>query len=268
MERKVKIAAIQMKSVMKDKNYNLDKAISFIKEASKENADIVCLPELFYSGYHLNKEEFLGISEKQDGKMFQELSKVSKDLRIHIIASYPEKIDVPGVIYNSSMLIDNNGILVGNARKVYLWGEEKLSFREGDKFTVFNTILGKIGILICYDNEFPEPPRIMALKGAELIFVPSVWSMVAKHRWDIDLKASSLYNLLFTVGVNTIDNGACGNSKIVNPRGELLAEASLNNEEIIYSSIDLKDVVRTRGKIPYLQDFKNATFDIKAVEKF
>ncbi|MCC5911140.1 MAG: carbon-nitrogen hydrolase family protein [Clostridiaceae bacterium] len=268
MEKKFKIAVVQMKSEMKDTKYNLKKAIDFIEKAKNKGADIVCLPELFYSGYHLHREEFLAAAEKADGHMYQELSKVAKDKNLYIIGGYPEKTEVPGIVYNSSLMIDNNGSLVGNMRKVYLWGKEKLSFREGNKFPVFDTPFGRIGMLICYDIEFPEPPRIMALKGAEIILAPSVWSKEGENRWDIDLPAAALYNVLFTVGINTIDNGACGKSKIVNPRGDVITEASIDKEEIIYANIDLNHILKHRAKIPYMNDFKPETFNIDAIKTF
>lgn len=264
MERRVKIAAVQMKSVMKDVKGNLDKAIDFIEKAVKNEANIICLPELFYSGYHLEKEEFYSVAEKVDGFMFRTLAKVAKDNKVHIIAPYPEITDIPGVLYNSALMIDDYGNLAGNMRKVYLWEKEKLSFRAGSQFPIMNTSIGKIGILICADAEWFEPSRILALKGAELIFVPSVWSMGAKPRWDIDLTAGALYNLLFMAGVNTIEDGACGSSKIVNPKGEVLVQASIEREEIIYSDIDLQDVLQARIKIPYMRDFKPETFSMEA----
>lgn len=266
--KKIKIAAIQMKSVMKDTKHNLEKAIHFIKEAAKEGTKIACLPELFYSGYHLEGDEFRKVAEKADGKMFQTLSKVAKDRGIYINASYAEKTDIPGMLHNSTMMIDDMGKLICNTRKVYLWGNEKLLFRSGNKFPVFDTPFGRVGMLICYDAEFPEPMRIMALKGAELILVPSVWSKVAKPRWDIDLAGGALYNLLFTVGINTIHDGACGNSKIVHPTGEVIIQASMDKEEIIYSEIDLDDVAKTRVRIPYMNDFKTHTFSMEALKQF
>ena len=108
----------------------------------------------------------------------------------------------------------------------------------------------------------------MAWKGAELIFVPSVWSIGAKPRWDIDLAGGALFNLLYTVGVNTVENGACGTSKVVSPMGLTLVEESIDEEEIIYSDINMNDVIEARTKIPYINDFKLETFKLEAFENF
>ncbi len=97
-------------------------------------------------------------------------------------------------MYNSTIIINERGEICGNHRKYYLWGEEKLCFKKGNSFSVYDTSIGRVGILTCYDAEFPVPSRILALKGAEIIFVPSVWSFTAEPRWDIQLPARALDN--------------------------------------------------------------------------
>lgn len=267
-DRKIKIAVVQMKSEQGDTSKNLQKAILFIKEAAENGANIVCLPELFYSGYHLESEVLQRLAEPMDGTMVQTLCKVAREKGIFIIAGYAESVDIPGRIYNSAIFINDDGEVIGNMRKVNSWGQEKLKFREGKEFPVYETKLGKIGIMICYDVEFPEPMRIMALKGAELVFIPAVWSIPAEPRWHIDLAAGALYNLLFTVGANPVGDGACGSSKVVSPKGEVLAEASKEKEEILYCDIDLNSVVETRAEIPYFNDFKEDTFSMDAVNRY
>lgn len=109
--------------------------------------------------------------------------------------------------------------------------------------------------MICYDIEFPEPARILALKGAELIFVPSVWSFQAEKRWDIQLPARALDNTVFIFGVNTYGNNACGKSKLIDPNGSILLEAPKDSEKILYQDIDFEQILKTRKKIPYLSEF-------------
>ncbi|MGL5514360.1 MAG: nitrilase-related carbon-nitrogen hydrolase, partial [Sporomusa sp.] len=186
----------------------------------------------------------------------------------YIIAGYAESVDIPGRMYNSAIFIDDKGKTIGNMRKLYAWGQEKLKFREGDKLPVYDTPMGKIGIMICYDVEFPEPSRIQALKGAEIIVVPAVWSIPAARRWEVDLAGNALFNVLFTVGANPVGDGACGSSQVVGPDGVVRALASTENEEILYCDIDLNEVVAVRSWLPYLNDFKEDTFSMDAVNKY
>jgi len=267
-DRKIKVAAIQMKSELGKTDINLSRAITFIEEAAQNGADIVCLPELFYTGYHLSASELQQVAEPVNGPMVSTLQKVAKANSVYVIGGYAESVEILGRMYNSAIFINDKGEVLGNMRKVYAWGEERIKFREGEEFPVYDTPLGKIGLMICYDAEFPEPMRIAALKGAEIVFVPSVWSFNAQKRWHVDLEAGALYNLFFTVGVNTIDDGACGSSKMVSPYSETIAQASTDKEEIIYADIDLGEVVKARSVIPYLNDFKEKTFNMNAVELY
>ncbi len=268
MNRDIRIALIQMQPEQGNTKKNLERGIEFINEASDNGATIVCLPELFYSGYHLDSKKLQELAEPSDGPMVQTLCKVAKEKGVYIIAGYAESVEIMGRMYNAAVFIDNKGTILGNMRKVYAWGQEKEKFREGNKFPVYDTPLGKIGIMICYDCEFPEPMRIMALKGAELVFVPSVWSIPAERRWEIDLAGGALYNLMFTAGANTVGDGSCGSSQVVGPNGVVRALASKDNEEILYCDIDLNEVMATRSRIPYLNDFKEETFSMDALNKF
>lgn len=267
-DRKLKIAVVQMKSKQGDTKTNLIRAIGFIEEAANNGADIVCLPELFYSGYHLESEEFQYVAEPIDGYMSTKLKQVATENNVYIIAGYAESTDIPGRLFNSAIFIDNNGNTIGNMRKVNAWGQEKLKFREGNEFPVYDTPLGKIGIMICYDVEFPEPSRIMALKGAEIVFVPAVWSIPAEDRWHIDLAGNALFNLFFMVGANPVGDGSCGCSKVVHPSGRVLAQASNEEEEILYCHINMNDTIKERSRLPYLNDFKEDTFSMDAINKY
>lgn len=180
-ERKVKIAIGQMKVEQGDTQKNLDKIIEIIIEAADRGADLVCIPELAYTGYFLESTQLQELAEPIDGPFVQTLRKVAKEKGVFVIAGYAENVNIPGRMYNSAIFVDDKGSVVGNMRKLYSWGQEKLKFHEGTELPVFDTPLGKIGIMICYDVEFPEPARIEALKGAEIIVVPAVWSIPAER---------------------------------------------------------------------------------------
>jgi len=268
-KRLVKIALGQWKVAQGDTKANIDKMLKMIDEAASQNVDIICFPELANTGYFLESEELQKLAETANGPFVQTLKEKAKSCKIHIIAGYTEADSViPGRIYNSAVFIDDNGETIGNMRKVYLWGQEKLKFRAGESFPVINTKFGKVGMLICYDVELPEPSRIEALKGAELIFVSAVWSIPAERRWDVDLAGNALFNLLFMAGSNPVEDNCCGKSKIVGPDGEVVAEASRTDEELLITTVDLERVVELRSRIPYLNDFKEDTFSMDALKKY
>ena len=135
--------------------------------------------------------------EREDGEFVRGICEAAKKNGICIVAGFAERGD-SNDIYNTAVFADRQGKIAGKARKVYLWKSEKKRFKQGEEFPVFETEFGRAAILICYDLEFPEPARIAALKGARMIFCPAAWSVPARNRWDLDLKGSSLYNLLFT----------------------------------------------------------------------
>ncbi len=242
--------------------------ISMTKEAADKGADIIAFPELAYNGYHLESADMQKTAETMDGPMVQSLRKVAEEKGIYIIAGYAEAVDIPGRMYNSAIFINDKGEVIGNMRKVNAWGVEKLKFREGHEFPVIDTPLGKIGMMICYDVEYPEPARILALKGAELIFVCSVWSIPAARRWELDVPGNALFNVLFFAGANTVGDNSCGDSMVAGPNGEILARASKDKEEILYCDVDLNEVIEERSRLPYLNDFKEDTFSMDALKKY
>lgn len=267
-KRTVKIALGQFASVKNSPQKNLAKMLQMTDQAADKGADIIIFPELAYTSYFLDSYDLQKLAEPVDGPFVQTLSKKAKERGIHIIAGYPESIDIPGRMYNSCVFIDDNGKVIENMRKVYAWGQEKLKFREGTRYPVVQTKLGKIGMLVCYDVEYPEPSRIEALKGAEIIIDCSCWSIPAERRWHVDLAGNALFNLLFMIGCNTIGDNCCGSSMIVGPDGEERAVASRTDEELLVHEIDLDEVLSIRSRIPYLNDFKESTFSMDALKKY
>ena len=267
-KRLVKIALGQFQVIQGDTQANLKKMLDMTDKAAEAGADLVVFPELAYTGYFLESYELQKLAEPQDGPFVQQLRKKAKEKRIHIIAGYAEAGTVVGKMYNSCIFVDDEGRVIENMRKVYAWGQEKLKFCEGKRFPVVETKLGKSGMLICYDVEYPEPSRIEALKGADIIVDCAVWSIPAERRWHVDLAGNALFNLLFMVGANPVEDNCCGSSMIVGPDGEIRAMASRTEEELLIHEIDLDEIMEIRSRIPYINDFKEDTFSMDALKKY
>lgn len=255
---KVKIALGQMRAVQGEAEPNLEKMERMTKQASEMGADIICFPELSAIGYFVKKDRLEELAEAVTGEIFLRLSACAKDNHIYIIAGYAEREGAS--IYNSCLMIDKEGELAGNARKVHLWKSEKKRFLPGNAFPVFKTSLGKIAIINCYDLEFPEPSRIAALKGAEIIFCPAAWSHSALNRWDLDIKANSLFNILYIAGANFSDELCCGSSAVAGPDGAFLIQASVEEEIVLTAEIDRGLIRAHRADLPYFEDISSEVF--------
>jgi len=150
-----------------NKNNNLSKITDYLRDASKQNSDIILFPELSLSGAIIF-DCIDEISENLDSTSIQYMKKICNEFGIHAVFTFPEKTN-DGEYFNTAALIDDKGQLLGIHRKVHLFDLEKGYYKSGKDFNVFNTRLGKIGISICFDLEFPETARILRLNGAEII---------------------------------------------------------------------------------------------------
>ncbi len=251
--KNVRIALGQMEAVQGDTQANMAKMERMAAVAAAKGADIICFPELSYTGYFVKKDRLLEIAETEEGEFYRRISRAAKENGICIVAGFAER--GPGEdIFNTAVFAGRDGTIAGKARKVYLWKSEKKRFVRGEEFPVFDTEFGGVSILTCYDLEFPEPARIAALKGAKLIFCPAAWSVPARNRWDLDLMACSLYNMLFTAGANFADELCCGASGVAGPDGTMVAQSQGQKEEIVFADIDLDEADRQREEIPYFDD--------------
>ncbi|MDW7673333.1 MAG: nitrilase-related carbon-nitrogen hydrolase [Bacillota bacterium] len=249
------MAAIQMTPIMNDVAANLKRGVKFVRQAADE-ADLIVLPELWTTGYYLSQEAFVNLAETRDGRTITTLQEEASRSNSTIVCPFVEKNE-EGKIFIAAAIIDSSGSLMGVVRKSLLWGREQHIFDKGEiHYPVFDTQVGKIGVLICYEMEFPETSRILALAGAEMIVCPSVWSVAASHRWDIQLPARALDNTIYVLGVNTIGNNSCGKSKLVSPLGDILAEASDKKEEILIRAVDKEALHWAREEVPYLEDYR------------
>ena len=173
------------------------------------------------------------------------MSDLAKEKKVFLAFGFVEKAEKDGkqVLYNSVALIDRDGVPLGQYRKSHLVdGPETASFEKGTEYSVFDTEIGKIGIMICWDTAYPEVARILALKGAEIILVPAAWEAPFDEDWDIVQCARSFDNVLYVASCNHVGTDReltfFGKSKIVGPVGRTIKQAG-SGEEVIRAAVDL-----------------------------
>lgn len=271
--RTVKIGTVQM-TCSSEKAANLAKAIAGIKLAAGKGAQIVCLQELFSSLYFCDVEEhnhFL-LAEEIPGPATETLSQVAAELGVVVIASLFEK-RAAGLYHNTTAVIDADGKYLGKYRKMHIPDDpgyyEKFYFTPGDLgYKVFKTKYAEVGVLICWDQWYPEAARITALKGAEILFYPTAIGW-AHHQdnatnteqyqaWQTIQRGHAVANGIPVVAVNRVgDEGQMkfwGGSFITNAFGSLLYQASHENEETQVTEIDLEKAEYYRTHWPFLRD--------------
>jgi N-carbamoylputrescine amidase len=282
---KVQIGLVQM-SCTADKNDNLQKAIAKIKDAAAKGAQIVCLQELFTSLYFCDVEAYenFELAEKIPGESTNLLADVAKELNVVIIASLFEK-RTQGVYHNTTAVLDADGSYLGKYRKMHIPDDpsyyEKFYFTPGDlDYKTFDTAFGKIGVLICWDQWYPEAARLTSLMGAEILFYPTAigWATAQDeatnteqfNAWQTIQRSHAIANGVHVVSVNRVgleQNGAMkfwGGSFVSNPFGTLLYNASHDNEEVAVVEVDTDATDRYRTHWPFLRDrridsYKNIT---------
>lgn len=215
--------------------------------------------------------------KKEDSRTLNAISEAAKKLNLYIIAGSIPELD-NNKLYNSSFIFDEYGKIIGSHRKMHLFDIDipgKITFKEsetlsaGNKITVLDTELCKIGVAVCYDIRFTELLRIMALKGAELIVIPGAFNMTTgPAHWETLIRGRAIDNQLYMAAVSparneTLSYVAYGNSMVVDPWGKILERAG-ESEEIIYVDIDLAKVKEVRDELPVL---KNRRGDIYGVSE-
>jgi len=260
MSRKVKVALGQITSRIGDVEHNVKKAVEFIGQAANKGADIICLPELFATGYNLNilEDKVISLSREHVQFISDKMSKGAKDNNIYVIACFGEVKETDNKVYNAAVLYDRSGDKLGSFHKTHGFGLEKKYFAEGWQYPVFNTTIGKVGILICYDAGFPEAARTLCLKGAEIIFIPAAWKVQDENSWLLNVPSRALENQLYTIGVNRSghegDLDLFGKSMVCNPYGEVIMQMDYDADEVAVCEIDLDEVEKCRCGGGYLED--------------
>ncbi len=280
MERKVTLGLIQM-TCTADIQSNLDKVITHIEQVAGQGAQIICTQELFKSRYFcqvMDRDNFdLAEEISENNPTVKLFGKLANKLNIVLVAGLFEK-RANGIFHNTAVVIDADGSLLGKYRKMHIPQDpgytEKFYFTPGDLgYPVFNTQYADIGVLICWDQWFPEAARLIAMNGAEIIFYPTAIGYSPPENennptnsfqpWQTVQQGHAVANACYVASVNRVGfeedpSGGpginfWGQSFVADPQGRLINKASDENEEILICEIDLSsiDQIRNRESFPF-----------------
>ena len=258
---------------------NLKKTLALTEKAAKKGAQIICTQELFRSQYFCQNEdhENFKLAESIPGPSSQAFQKIAKKYGVVIIASLFEK-RAAGLYHNTAIIIDADGKMLGTYRKMHIPDDplfyEKFYFTPGDKgFKAWQTKFGKIGVLICWDQWYPEAARLTAMQGAEILFYPTAigWHPSEKAEygvnqhgaWETIQRSHAVANGCYVAAVNRIGHETpiggdgiefWGQSFVAGTSGQIMAKASTDREEVMLVPIELDTVDVTRTHWPFLRD--------------
>jgi len=271
---KIKVAGVQMNPLLMEKEKNLTRIVERTKEAAKGGATLIVFPECALTGYvYLSREEAIPFAETIPGPATEMVEAICRESQVYVIFGLLEKAGEK--FYNSAAFLGPSG-LIGIHRKVHLpdFAVDAFVDQSKDPFRVFETPIGNIGMMICYDNAFPESARILSLKGADIVVVSTNWPQGREMMSKLVPPVRAFENGVNLVAVDRVgmERGwkFLGVSKVVDPIGDVLVEASSEKEEIIFAELSLsqarkKDVTITKSEssaICKLDRFENRRPDL------
>jgi len=253
---------------------NVRTAIDQIARAARGGAKLICLPELFRSLYFCQKQDYkcFQLAEPIPGPTTQLLSTAAKKHKITLVSSLFEK-RAGGLYHNTAVVFGPNGKILGTYRKMHIPDDpgfnEKFYFTPGDTgFQPIDTPVGRLGILVCWDQWYPEAARLMALRGAQILIYPTAigWArgekkdvcQTQRSAWQTIQRSHAIANGLFVLSINRTGREKnldfWGTSFVSNPMGRVVAEASTSRAEIVRASLQLSETTTTRQHWPFLRD--------------
>lgn len=273
--------ALLQSTTFSDKEESWQHHKHLIRQAAAQGAHIVVTQELFLTPYFctVEKTELFDLADPLPGPVTEDLSNLAAELGIVLVASLFENRG-PGLYHNSAVIFDADGSLMGCYRKNHIpqdpGFEEKFYFTPGDSgYPVWDTRYGKIGVLICWDQWYPEAARLMALGGAEVLIYPTAIGWLPSEKadlgaaqhcaWETVQRGHAVANGCFVAAVNrTGEHGGTefwGQSFVANPYGEIVAKASVDHEEILLHDLHYDEVERFRRIWPFFRDRRIDTYD-------
>jgi N-carbamoylputrescine amidase len=287
MARLIKSGLIQMSLPMTEGEGTIDeileamvaKHIPFIEEAGEKGVQILCLQEIFNTPYFCPSQDskWYVTAESVPGPTTEMMAEYAKKYQMVMIVPIYEK-EQPGVLYNTAAVIDADGTYLGKYRKNHIphtsgfW--EKYFFKPGNLgYPVFETRYAKVGVYICYDRHFPDGARVLGLNGAEIVYNPSATvAGLSQYLWELEQPAHAAANGYFMGCINRVGEEApwnlgkfYGSSYFVNPRGQIFAQASEDQDELLIAEFDLEMIDEVRSTWQFFRDRRPETYD-KLVE--
>ncbi|MCS7089723.1 MAG: carbon-nitrogen hydrolase [Verrucomicrobiota bacterium] len=278
--RSVRIGLLQSAAVA-DPEQNLQRTLHAAEQAARQGAQILCTQELFRSLYFCQCEchDFFQLAEPIPGPSTRAFQQLARRRKVVIIASLFER-RAPGLYHNTAVVIDADGALLGLYRKMHIPDDplyyEKFYFTPGDLgFRTWQTRYARIGVLICWDQWYPEAARLTALQGAEVLFYPTAIGWHPKEKaehgraqhdaWEVIQRSHAIANGCYVAAVNRVGHERLpqapgdgiefwGQSFVASPFGELLAKAPSDREQILLADLDLEELDRARTHWPFLRD--------------
>ncbi|OGR15018.1 MAG: acyltransferase [Deltaproteobacteria bacterium RIFOXYB12_FULL_58_9] len=253
----------------------LEKHLPFIENAGKQGVKILCMQEIFNGPYFCPSQDtkWYDIAEPiPDGPTTKLMQELAKKYSMVIVVPLYEKA-MTGVYYNTAAVIDADGKYLGRYRKKHIpqvagfW--EKFFFKPGNEgYPVFDTAYGKVGVYICYDRHFPEGARLLGLNGAEIVFNPSATvAGLSQYLWKLEQPAHSAANGYFMGNINRVGIEApwnigkfYGTSYFCNPRGQIIAEGSEDNDELVVANLDFDMIREVRNLWQFYRDRRPETY--------
>jgi len=254
----------------------IDRHLTLIEEAVAKGAKVICLQELFYGPYFCAEQDakWYELTERiPDGPTVKLMQDVAKQHGVVLIVPIYEE-EMPGVFYNTAAVIGPDGSYLGKYRKQHIphcapgfW--EKFYFKPGNLgYPVFDTPYGRIGVYICYDRHFPEGARILGLRGAEIIYNPSATvAGLSEYLWKLEQPAHAVANGYFVGAINRVGKEKpweigefYGQSYFCNPRGQLIAEASRDHDEVVVTELDFNLIHEVRRTWQFYRDRRPETY--------
>ena len=271
----VRAAVIQANANM-SKEEAVEKHIELVGKAAAEGAKVTCLQEIFHGPYFPAEQDtkWYATAEPEDGPTVIRMREVAREHGMVLIVPFFEEAQT-GVYYNSAVVIEADGTVVGKYRKAHIphvgpcfW--EKFYFKPGNLgYPVFDTSVGRVGLIICYDRHFPEIGRALGLKGAELVFNPSATiESLSKYLWELEQPAHAVANGYWIAAINRVGTEEplssgkfYGSSYFCNPRGKIVAKASDSEDEVLVHDIELDEIREVRNTWQFLRDRRPETYD-------